>query len=206
MTMKFQEVKRETRRQEDWKIGRLEGWKKAVFHPSILPPFPSFLSYFIGIITLCFFFGCFDLASAQVADEEFRATADVFLRQLTSAEHQGMGGSFTASIAGANALNSNPAGLSFVDSNRFVAHIARVPRTVAVISRLNASERYEDYGRYDLRASGLELMNYIVPMGRLGVIGFDLAFEYEGRFSRVNHLGKATTNFPESNLDRKSVV
>jgi hypothetical protein len=151
------------------------------------------------IIILCLF-GSLNVAFAQVVNEDFRAAADVFLRRLTSAEHQGMGGSFAGSIAGANALNSNPAGLSVIDNNRFVAHFARFPRTVAVISKPNEAERYEDYGQYDLRASGLEFMNYSVPMGSAGVIGFDFAFEHDGRFSRVNNLGKATNNFPENNF------
>ena len=151
------------------------------------------------ILTLCLLVG-FNLASAQVVNEDFRSTADVFLRRLTAAEHQGMGGSFVGSIAGANALNSNPAGLSFIESNRFVMHTTRFPHTIAVISRRNEAERFEDYGQYDLRAAGFEAINYAVPMERSGVIGFDLVSEHEGRFSRVNRFGKATNNFPGSNL------
>ena len=151
------------------------------------------------ILTMCLL-GIFNLASAQVVSEDARAAADIFLRKLTVAPHQGMGGSFVGSISGANALNSNPAGLSLIEGDRFVAHAARFPRTVAVVSKLNEVERYEDYGRYDLRASGFESVNHIVPTDHGGVIGFDLAFEFEGRFSRVNHRGKATNNFPASNL------
>ena len=151
------------------------------------------------ILTLCLL-GAFNLASAQVVNEDARAAADVFLRRLAAAPHQGMGGSFVGSISGASALNSNPAGLSLMEGDRFVARAARFPRTVAVVSKLNEVERHEDFGRYDLRASGFESVNYIVPMDYGGVIGFNLAFEFEGRFSRVNHRGKATNNFPANNL------
>lgn len=144
--------------------------------------------------------GALNLASAEDVNGEARSAADVFLRRLTAAPHQGMGGSFVGSITGANALNSNPAGLSLIEGNRFVAHAARFPRTVAVVSKLNDVERHEDYGRYDLRASGFESINYIAPMDNSGVIGFNVTFEYEGRFSRVNHLGKSTNNFPANNL------
>ena len=153
----------------------------------------------ITILAFCLL-GAFNQAPAEDVNEEARAAADVFLRRLTAAPHQGMGGSFVGSITGANALNSNPAGLSFMEGNRFVAHAARFPRTVAVVSKLNEVERHEDYGRYDLRASGFESINYIAPMNNGGVIGFDVTFEYEGRFSRVNHLGKSTNNFPANNL------
>ena len=111
-----------------------------------------------------------------------------------------MGGSFVASTAGPNALNSNPAGLSFVNNNRFVIHTIRFPRITAIVSRLNEAERYEDHSQYDLRASGIELLNYAIPIGHLGVIGFDFARRHDGRFSRVDHLGKATNNFPQSDL------
>ena len=144
--------------------------------------------------------GAFNLASAEDVNGEVPSAADVFLRRLTAAPHQGMGGSFVGSITGANALNSNPAGLSLIEGNRFVAHAARFPRTVAVVSKLNDVERHEDYGRYDLRSSGFQSINYIAPMDNGGVIGFDVTFEYEGRFSRVNHLGKSTNNFPANNL------
>ena len=141
-----------------------------------------------------------NLASAQVINEDFRASADAFLKRLTSAEHQGMGGSFVGPILGANALNSNPAGLSFIDSSRFITHVSRFPRTVAVIAKLNDAERYEDHSQYALRASGLEFINYSKPLGTAGVVGFDFALGHEGRFSRVNHLGKATNGFPENDF------
>lgn len=153
----------------------------------------------IAVVALWLFSGL-DSVSAQVANEDFRASADIFLRRLTSAEHQGMGGSFAGSITGANALNSNPAELNFVDSNRFSTHMTRFPRTVAVVTKLNDAERYEDYGQYDFRASGLEFINYSVSLGKVGVIGFDLAIGHEGRFSRVNNFGKATNGFPENNF------
>ncbi len=163
----------------------------------------SFTQYATRIapyVLILWFFGWLTPTIAQVPNENVRATADVFLKKLTTAEHQGMGGSFVGSTSGANALNSNPAGLSFIEGKRFVAHATRFPRTIAVIARTNADERFEDHGQYDLRASGIELINYTVPMKGVGKFGFDLAFEHDGRFSRVNELGKATNSFPQNNL------
>jgi hypothetical protein len=150
----------------------------------------------IIFIAVCVFMLLSDLAEAQTN----RASADIFLKQLTTAEHQGMGGSFVGSTTGANALNSNPAGLSLIKRKRFVLHATRFSRTLAVISKPNAAERFEAHSQYNLRASGIELMNYTQPIGQLGLIGFELAFEHDGRFSRVNHLGKATHAFPQNNL------
>ncbi len=139
----------------------------------------------------------FHTALAQQVDIARPATADFFLKQLVTAEHKGMGGSFVGFTSGANALNSNPAGLSVIDENRFVLHTARFPRTVAVVSRLNAAERYEDYSRYDVRASGIELINYAMPVKHLGIIGIGFARGHDGKFSRVDRFGKATNRFPQ---------
>ena len=119
-------------------------------------------------VLILWFFGWLTSTIAQVPNENVRATAEVFLKKLTPAEHQGMGGSCVGSTSCANALNSNPAGLSFIEGKRFVAHATRFPRTIAVIARTNADERFEDHGQYDLRASGIELINYTVPMKGIG--------------------------------------
>lgn len=111
-----------------------------------------------------------------------------------------MGGSSVNSISGINALNSNPAGLSFINRSRFVTNVSRFPRTVAVIAKLNDVERYEDHSQYTVHASGLEFINYSKPLGTAGGFGFDFAIGHEGRFSRVNNLGKATNSFPETDF------
>ncbi len=152
------------------------------------------------VITLLLLLSGGNLASAQVINEDFRASADAFLRRLSSAEHLRMERSFVNSISGINALNSNPAGLSFIDTNRFTTHVSRFPRTVAIIAKLNDIERYEDHSQYALRASGIEFINYSKPLGKTGGFGFDFAVGHEGRFSRVNHLGKATNSFPETDF------
>lgn len=138
------------------------------------------------------------LVSAQQAEVTVPATVDIFLKQLARAEHQGMESSFVGSNIGAHALNGNPAGLSLRHDRRFALYTARFPRIVAVVSHLNDTERYEDYSEYDLYASGVELLNYAVPIGSFGIIGFDFARGHDGQFSRVDYLGKATNNFPQS--------
>ena len=138
------------------------------------------------------------LVSAQQAEVTAPATVDIFLKQLARAEHQGMEGSFVGSNIGAHALNGNPAGLSLIHDGRFALYTARFPRTIAVVSHLNETERYEDYSEYDLYGSGVELLNYAVPIGSFGIIGFDFARGHDGQFSRVDYLGKATNNFPQS--------
>ena len=151
-------------------------------------------------VTLSLFLGGGNRASAQAINEDFRASADTFLRRIALAEHLRMEGNFVNSISGVNALNSNPAGLGFIDNNRFVTHVSRFPRTVAVVAKLNDIERYEDRSQYALRASGFESINYSMYLGTAGGIGFDFAVGHEGRFSRVNHLGKATNSFPETDF------
>ena len=154
----------------------------------------------ITLITLLLLLGGQNLASAQAINEDFYASTNTFLRRLASAKHLGLGDNFVSSISEINALNSNPAGLSFIDGNRLVTNVSRFPRTIAVIAKLNELERYEDHGQYALRASGLEFINYSRPLGAAGGIGFDFAIGHEGRFSRVNHLGKATNGFPETDV------
>ena len=150
--------------------------------------------------TFLLFLGGENCLSAQTINEDFRASANTFLRRITSVEHLRLEGGLVSSISGINALNSNPARLSSINSNRFATHISRFPRTIAVITKLNDVERYEDRNQYALRASGLEFISYSKPVGKTGGIGFDFIVGHEGRFSRVNHLGKATNSFPETDF------
>ncbi|MDE0300049.1 MAG: hypothetical protein OXN17_15550 [Candidatus Poribacteria bacterium] len=136
--------------------------------------------------------------SAQQVNVTVPATVDIFLKQLARSEHQGMESSFVGGNIGAHALNGNPAGLSLIHDDRFSLYTARFPRTIAVVSHQNETERYEDYGEYDLYASGVELLNYAAPIRSIGIIGFDFARGHDGQFSRVDYLGKATNNFPQS--------
>ena len=154
----------------------------------------------VVVITLLFLLGGQNLASAQAVNEAFHASTNTFLGRLASAKHLRLGDNSVRSISGTNALNSNPAGLSFINSNRLITNISRFPRTVAIITKLNDLERYEDHNEYALRASGLEVINYSKPLGAAGGFGLDFAVGHEGRFSRVNHLGKATNSFPETDF------
>ena len=167
--------------------------------------FSRFASYTIHafavvLIALLLLLGGTNLASAQAINEDFYASTNTFLRRLASVKHLGLGDNSVGSILGINALNSNPAGLSFINDNRLTTNVSRFPRTVAVIAELNDVERYEDHNQYALRASGLEFINYSTPLGAAGGFGFNFAVGHEGRFSRVNHLGKATNSFPETDF------
>ena len=167
--------------------------------------FSRFASYaihsFTGVlITLLLLLDGTNLASAQAINEDFYASTNTFLSRLASVKHLGLGDNSVGAISGINALNSNPAGLSFINDNRLITNVSRFPRTVAVIAKLNDVERYEDHNQYALRASGLEFMNYSTSLGAAGGFGFDFAVGHEGRFSRVNHLGKAMNSFPETDF------
>ena len=130
------------------------------------------------------------------------AAADRFLKQLLSAEHDGMGGSFVGTTRGANALGSNPAGISVAEGSRFAIHARRFPRTIATISRRDAlsDNVYNDDRQYEQRAAGIQTLNWAFPLGKTGTLGLGFAFAQEGAFRRVNHEGKALNSFPESNL------
>ena len=156
--------------------------------------------FLVLLITLLLLLGGTNLVSAQPINEDFYASTNTFLRRLASVKHLELADNSVNSISGINALNSNPAGLSFINSNRLVTNVSRFPRTVAVIAKLNDVEQYEDHNQYALRASGLEFINYSKPLGAAGGFGFDFAVGHEGRFSRVNHLGKATNSFPETDF------
>ena len=142
----------------------------------------------------------FSVLSSIASAANTTAAADGFLKQLLSAEQHGMGGSFVGTSHGANALGSNPAGISTAEGNRFVIHATRFPRTLALLSKPNHNANYEDYSRYEQRAYGIETLNYAFPMGKFGTVGLALAFEQAGSFRRVDHSGKALNSFPENNL------
>ena len=142
----------------------------------------------------------FSVLSSMASAANTTAAADGFLKQLLSAEQHGMGGSFVGTSHGANALGSNPAGISTAEGNRFVIHATRFPRTLALLSKPNQNANYEDYSRYEQRAYGIETLNYAFPIGKFGTVGLGLAFEQAGPFRRVDYSGKALNSFPENNL------
>ena len=129
-----------------------------------------------------------------------RATADGFLKHLVGAEYNGMGRSFVGIVRGADAFGSNPAGISAAEGNRFVLHTIRFPRTIALLSKPNLDSNYEDYSQFEQRASGIEMLNWALPMGQFGTFGLGIAFGQQGVFRRVDYLGKAINSFPENNL------
>lgn len=138
--------------------------------------------------------------SSNVSAERTAATADGFLKQLLGAEHYGMGGSFAATTRGANAVSSNPAGITAAEVNQFAIHTTRFPRTIARLSKPNLNANYEEYGQYERGAYGIQTLNCVFPIGRFGTFAVALSFLQEGRFRRVNHLGKAINSFPENNI------
>ncbi len=142
----------------------------------------------------------FSVCSNSIASVDTRATADGFLKHLVGAEYHGMGGSFAAAARSADALGSNPAGINASQGNRFVLHTIRFPRTIAYISKPNLDSNYEDYSQFEQRASGIEMLNWVAPIGKFGTIGLAIAFGQEGGFRRVNYLGKAINSFPQNNL------
>ena len=147
---------------------------------------------------ICFL--CLWCGVASAADTT--AEADRFLKQLLSAEQHGMGGSFVGAARGANALGSNPAGISVAEGSRFAIHARRFPRTIATISRRDAfsDNVYNDDKQYEQRAAGIQTLNWAFPMGQVGTLGLGFAFAQEGPFRRVTHEGKALNSFPENNL------
>ncbi len=150
---------------------------------------------FLGIIHLII---CLTISTA--AETHTTSDADRFLKQLHGADHRGMGGSFAGVTDGANALGNNPAGIITTDGDRFVIHMTRLPRTIAILSKQNFDKDYEDFSRFEQQASGIETLNWVFPIGKFGTIGTALSIAHEGSFRRVNHEGKALNNFPENNL------
>ena len=153
----------------------------------------------VAIVLPCLVFLLF-IFSSTISVANTKASADGFLKQLLGAEHYGMGGSFVGVTRGANALGSNPAGMSTTDGNRFVIHATRFPRTIALLSKPNLNANYEDYSRYEHHSYGVETLNWAFPMGKFGTLGLALAFAQEGAFRRVDYQGKALNSFPENNL------
>ena len=143
---------------------------------------------------------CLLMSSGTAFATNTTASADMFLKQLIGAEHHGMGGSFVGVTRGADALGSNPAGIGTAGGNRLVVHTIRFPRTIALLSKPNLNSNYEDYSRFEQRASGIEMLNWAFPMGKFGTLGLAIAFGQEGPFRRVDYLGKAVNSFPENNL------
>ena len=126
--------------------------------------------------------------------------ADRFLKQSLGAEYRGMGGSFVSATAGANAMGNNPAGITNAKGDRFVLHMTRFPRTIALLSKPNFNTDYEDFSKFDQRASGIETLNWVFPMEKFGTLGVAFSMAHTGSFRRVNHQGKALNSFPENNL------
>ena len=152
------------------------------------------------LILVFYLFLCFSISVGIASEVNTTAESDGFLKQLLGAEHRGMGGSFVGSSGGANALGNNPAGISAARGDRFVIQMTRFPRTIVLLSKPNFNADYEDYRRYEQRASGIETLNWAFPMGKFGTMGVALSTAHEGPFRRVNHQGKALNNFPENNL------
>lgn len=142
----------------------------------------------------------FFIFSNAVSADNTTAGADGFLKQLIGAEHYGMGGSFVSTSRGANAVSSNPAGIATTKMNQFAIHATRFPRTIALLSKQHLNGNYKDYAQYEQRAHGIQTVNCAFPIGRFGTLGIAFAFLQEGRFRRVNHLGKALNSFPENNI------
>ena len=159
----------------------------------------KYVHNFVATVLFCLGF-YFSLLSGVATAANETAAADRFLKQLLAAEHHGIGGSFVSTSSGANAIGSNPAGISLPQGNRFVIHATRFPRTIALLSKPNLNANYEDYSRYEQRASGIETLNYAFRIGRFGTVGLALAFEQEGSFRRVDYTGKALNSFPENHL------
>ena len=152
------------------------------------------------IHSLVTFVLCFLIFSNIAVAANTTATADGFLKHLVGAEYHGMGGSFAGVTRGADALGNNPAGIGATDGNRFVVHTIRFPRTIALLAKPNDDAHYQDYSRFEQRAAGIEMLNWVFPMGKFGAFGFAFAFGQEGPFRRVDYLGKAVNSFPENNL------
>ena len=154
--------------------------------------------YILLLILVGLFYQFHTLGHADNA--AMTSEADRFLKLMLGAEHRGMGGSFVASIAGAKAIGTNPAGIGGIDDNQYVIHMARFPRTVAIVAKPNISNNYEDYSQYDHQASGIETVNWVFPFGKFGALGVAVSTGHAGPFRRVNHEGKALNSFPENNL------
>lgn len=160
---------------------------------------PQRLQILLLIWVFCLVF-CFSISNGIASEANTTAEADRFLKQLLGAEHRGMGGSFVGTTGGANAIGCNPAGIGVAKGDRFVIHMTRFPRTIALLSKPNFDANYQDYSQYEQRAAGIETLNWAFPIGKFGTIGVALSTAHEGPFRRVNHEGKALNSFPGNNL------
>jgi long-subunit fatty acid transport protein len=122
-----------------------------------------------------------------------------FLNQMVSAEGGGMGESLTSYSIGSRSMNNNPAGLSFSKGNELFIGSYRTPPVVAVIMKENG-EIWEDYGKYDVKSTEMEYINYLLPRSKLGSLGLSFAFNHSGRFIRVNEEGTAVNAFPQDDM------
>ncbi|MGB9596798.1 MAG: hypothetical protein ACPL7B_11000, partial [Candidatus Poribacteria bacterium] len=123
-----------------------------------------------------------------------------FLQKLTSAENLGMGGGIIAYSTGARALNNNPAGLGLDNGNELFFGSYQTPRLESIIMKENMNEYWEDFGKYSIKPTEIEFINYSLPKSKIGNIGLSLAYNHSGRFIRVNKEGKAINAFPKDDI------
>lgn len=123
-----------------------------------------------------------------------------FLQKLTSAENLGMGGGIIAYSIGARALNNNPAGLGLHSGNELFFGSYQTPRLEAIVMKENINEDWEDFGKYSIKPTEIEFINYSLPKSKIGNIGLILAYNHSGRFIRVNNEGKAINAFPQDDI------
>jgi len=133
----------------------------------------------------------------SASEEKYGAN---FLQQLTSAQSDGMGESFTAHSTGVHSLGNNPAGLAYVEESELLINAHELPRITAVIMKENSDGKWEDCGRYDVEPTEMALVSYALPLSRFGKLGMSFAFHHAGRFIRVNEEGKAVNAFPKDDL------
>lgn len=143
---------------------------------------------------------CVSVLNVNATEVNTTADADKFLKQLQGAKQRGMGGSFVGNTYGANALGNNPAGINVMEGDRFVFHMTRFPRTIALLSKPNLNANYEEHSQYEEQASGIETLNWAFPISKLGTMGLSISTAHEGTFRRVSHEGKAINSFPQNNL------
>jgi hypothetical protein len=120
-----------------------------------------------------------------------------FLNLMISAEGGGMGESHIAYSIGSRSLNNNPAGLSFSKGNELYIGSNHTPEIIATIMKENENEEWEDFGKYDIKPTEVEYVNYSLPKSKFGSLGLSFAFNHSGRFIRVNKEGKAINSFPQ---------
>ncbi|MBD3182989.1 hypothetical protein GF312_11910 [Candidatus Poribacteria bacterium] len=118
-----------------------------------------------------------------------------FLQRLTVARNNGAGYSSASYSIGASALNNNPAGLPFGESNELLINTHKLPDISVIMMKQNLDGTWEDYGRYDVFSNDIGLINFNLPFGKFGSLGIGFAINYNGRFIRVDENGKAVNSF-----------